>query len=258
MEILTTTFKAPSGVEYTIREQNGQDEEVLTNVGEANRGMSITNFMQAIIMSTSYKAGKLSIAETLNIPLLDRQAILLHSRIFSIGEVLEFKYKWPVENKPEEFEEYEYELDLREYLFENYDRESITPEEVEAKPKAIPLYPTEVKEFLTFNLRSGKKVRFHVANGHTELYLTKLRPVDQSRNTDFIARGLELEVDGKWERVTNFTLFSVKDMREIRKYVNDYDPVNNLTTNIENPKTGENIDIALLLLPDFFFPEEGV
>ena len=94
METLTHTFTAPSGIEYTIREQNGQDEEILTNVGEATRFMNINNFLQAILMGSSKKPNqKYTMEEILRIPLLDRQCILLQSRIFSIGEIMEFSYK---------------------------------------------------------------------------------------------------------------------------------------------------------------------
>ena len=65
--LLTHTFKAPSGTEYTIREQNGQDEEVLTNTGEIRRNMNINNFLQGIIMSSSKKDGKLSMEEILSL-----------------------------------------------------------------------------------------------------------------------------------------------------------------------------------------------
>lgn len=264
MEFLTTSFRAPSGIEYTIREQNGQDEEILTNVGETNKGMSMINFLQAIIMSTSKKPGKLTVAEVMNIPLLDRQVILLKSRIFSIGEDMEFKYRWPKEGDMDRYEEFEYVQDLNEYLFDSYDPEvyKADPESIDIqlanKPKVIPIYPLGDKHLLEFTLKSGKAIRFHLSDGHTEKYLFRVREADQTRNTDLIARGLELMVDGNWERVSNFSLFSLKDMREIRKLVNSYDPINNVTTTIENPITGVTQEISIFMIPDFFFPEEGV
>lgn len=257
LNVNTTTFTVPSGAQYTIREQNGQDEEVLTNVAEANRGMNITNFLQGIIMSSSYKNGKLSIKEVMDIPVLDRQCILIKSRIFSIGEELEFSYKWPKQGEDNKFEEFEYTQDLNEYLFDYANRENITEEELLEKPNAIPFYPGEVGG-IEHTLKSGKKIRFHVADGNTELSIFKMRAADQTRNTDLIMRGLELEVDGKWDRVTNFSLFTVKDMREMRKLVNAIDPMPNLVVDIENPNTSEHQEIPLMALSSFFFPEEDV
>lgn len=262
MEFLTHTFRAPSGVEYTIREQNGQDEEVLTNTAEVNKGMNITNFLQGIIMSSSKKNGKLSIQEVKDIPLLDRNALILQSRIFSIGQFMDFTYKWPMKDDPEKFEEFEYTQDLGEYLFSDYNPDTITPEEMEEKPKAVPFYPPYSGEmdgdFLVFTLASGKRISFKRTDGNAEIYLLRLRESDKTRNTDFFMRNLRLEVDGKWERVSNFSLFSVKDMREMRKLVNSYDPVSNLTTVIQNPNTNQYLELPILAMQDFFFPEEDV
>ena len=256
METLTHTFTAPSGIEYTIREQNGQDEEILTNVGEATRFMNINNFLQAILMGSSKKPNqKYTMEEILRIPLLDRQCILLQSRIFSIGEIMEFSYKWPVPNS-EALQKLEYEQDLNEFLLDYSNREGITEEELDAKPHALPFYPNPVDQALIFDLQSGKKIRFHLFDGNSELYVMRLPEVDRTRNTDIIARGLELQVEGKWDRVTNFSLFSTKDMRQLRKLVNDYDPTPSLETTIDNPITGEVILVPVMSFTDFFFPEE--
>lgn len=263
MEFLTTTFTAPSGTQYTIREQNGQDEEILTNTIEANRGMNITNFLQGIIMSTSKKDGKLTTAEVLDLPCLDRACIMLQSRIFSIGEELVFTHRWLEKGDPEKYQDVEYSQDLREFLFDDYGcKDTISPEElakaIQEKPKAIPFYPSTTDEYITLNLKSGKKARFKVSNGHTELYLLNLKESEQTRNSNLIARHLELQVDGKWERVFNFSLFSIKDMQEIRKAANAYDPVPDLTVNLCNPETGEFTEIPLFAISDFFFPEGDV
>lgn len=256
----TTTFTAPSGIEYTIREQNGQDEEVLTNVAEAKKYMTINNFLQGIIEKTSKKEGKLTIQEVLDIPWLDRQCILFNSRVFSLGEILEFTYKWPKENG-KGYTLFEYELDLNEYLFNYSKRDTITPEEIEAKPQAIPFYPVyplPQNNLFIFELSSGKKIRFKLLDGNAELFLIRLPIEEQSRNTEMIARSLELQVDGKWERVQNFSLFSVKDMRELRKHIAQVDPSFAPETEVANPSTEESLTINIHSIPDFFFPGEGV
>lgn len=260
MEFLTHTFVAPSGTEYTIREQNGQDEEVLTNMGEIKKGMNINNFLYGIIMKSSKKASKLSMEEILSIPLLDRSCILIQSRIFSIGENLEFTFQWPNNQNPDKPREFEYELNLHEYLFDDYSNpEAITEEMLLDKPKGIPFYPIRQEEkYYTFDLRSGKKIRFHLADGHSEMYIMKLSEDQKTRNTDLIMRGLELNVDGKWEKVFNFSLFSTKDMRELRKHVNSIDPSADLTTYVEDPETGASDEIPIMGLVSFFFPEEDV
>lgn len=260
MEFLTHTFVAPSGTEYTIREQNGQDEEVLTNMGEIKKGMNINNFLYGIIMKSSKKAGKLSMEEILSIPLLDRSCILIQSRIFSIGENLEFSFSWPNIQNPDKPREFEYELDLHEYLFEDYGNpEAVTEEMLSEKPKGIPFYPVrQDSKYYVFELRSGKKIRFYLADGHSEMYIMKLPDDQKTRNTDLIMRGLELQVEGKWERVFNFALFSTKDMRELRKHVNSVDPTADLTTTVTDPETGAQEEVPIMGLTSFFFPEGDV
>lgn len=260
MEFLTHTFVAPSGTEYTIREQNGQDEEILTNMGDIKKGMNINNFLQGIIVSSSKKAGKLSMQDVMDMPILDRSCILIQSRIFSIGETLEFEYSWPNPQNIEKPRKFEYELDLHEYLFDDYSKpEAITEEMLLEKPKGIPFYPIRQEEkYYTFDLRSGKKIRFHLANGHSEIYLMKLTDDQRTRNTDLIMRGLELNVEGNWEKVFNFSLFSTKDMRELRKYVNSIDPSADLSTPVQDPETGEVEEVSIMGLVSFFFPEEDV
>lgn len=256
MELNTFTFTAPSGKQYTIREQNGQDEEILTNVGEANRFMNINNFLQGIIMNTSFKEGKLSMQEVLDIPYLDRQCILIQSRIFSLGEIMEFTYKWPApDGKTQEFE---YEQDLNEFLFDYSNPEGISEATLLEKPHAIPFYPEGVEDYFYVSLPSGRSARFKPFNGESEIYVMKLSENARTRNSDMIARHLELEVDGKWERVFNFSLFSMKDMRELRKNINTFDPTPNTLTTINNPDTGEVQEINIMALPYFFFPEEDV
>jgi hypothetical protein len=68
-----------------------------------------------------------------------------------------------------------------------------------------------------------------------------------------VARELKLEVDDKFERVHNFSLFSVKDMAEIHKLVRTYDPPFMGLTDIEDPKTGASTSLPILGIPSFFF-----
>ena len=54
MEIRTFEFIAPSGFSYTIREQNGEDEEILSNRADARNLMNITKFIASIVVSTDF------------------------------------------------------------------------------------------------------------------------------------------------------------------------------------------------------------
>lgn len=255
----TLKFTAPSGHTYTIREQNGQDEEILTNVADVRNIMNITKFIQALIVDSSRKPGhKFTVDEILALPVLDRYTIIFQARIFSIGEILEFSYTWKDPQK-----EFEYEQDLREYLlpYEDICEGNITAEELskvlEEKPNAIPVYPVRGQEKgIEITLESGKRIKFDLLDGNGERYAVRLTDNQMTRNAEFLARNLHLEVEGKWDKVQNFSLFSRKDMAEMRSKIHAIDPSFTGYTDLTNPDTQETTKFPLLSTPAFFFPED--
>ena len=52
------TFTAPSGYEYTIREQNGADDDILSNPSEASTLINISRFIAGIVIDTNYTANR--------------------------------------------------------------------------------------------------------------------------------------------------------------------------------------------------------
>ena len=250
MELRTLTFVAPSGYEYTIREQNGEDEDILTNPREMRNLLHLSRYISAIVMD-SKPFGKLTFEKALELPLLDRYCILFNSRIFSIGNILEFSYEWTnVTNGVKH--EVRYEEDLNNYLF---DYSSVpSDEEVNAKPHASPFFldPSILESGQEFTLSSGKVVRWKVATSNSEQYLFKLTDEKRTGNAEIMARGLELLVENKWEKVTNFKLFSVKDMAEIRRQIKTYDPPFLGVSDIMNPDTGEVVQYPVMAAPGFF------
>jgi hypothetical protein len=84
----------------------------------------------------------------------------------------------------------------------------------------------------------------------------KLGMENISRNKDLIARNLRLKVEGNWEKVQNFKLFSVKDMAEMRKEISTMDPTFTGTTEIEDPITHNKTEISILAVPTFFYLTE--
>lgn len=256
MELRTITFKAPSGFTYSIREQNGEDEDILSNPREMRTLTHLARFIAAITVDTDFTSShKLTLNDALALPLLDRACILLQSRIFSIGETLEFSYTWELPDGSTKH--CEYEEDLTKYLFDDY---SVVPseEEMEAKPDAVPFYPDPaIIEGKEFTLASGKKVWWQAATNKSEQILFNMPEDKRTRNAELIARNLMLEVNGQLERVTNFSMFSVRDMAEIHKLVKTYDPYFMGLTEVENPITKEKIQYPVISAPGFFFLNEA-
>lgn len=252
----TFQFIAPSGYSYTIREENGEDEEILSNPANAKGLMNITNFISAIVVGTDYtKSGKLTVNDALDMPLLDRYTILFQSRVFSLGNEVDFTYTWPGDTTPTYYSQ-----DLHEMLLDYSD---IKEEEVNEKPNAIPFYPDRERcreinfKGYEYNLKSGKVIKFDLMDGNAEKALITLPVEKQTRNSDLIARNLHLLVGDRWERVERFHLFSIKDMAEIREIVSTIDPVFQGTTDIENPRTGEKAKYSIIGAPRFFFLTEA-
>lgn len=250
-------FTAPSGYKYTIREENGADEEVISNQAAVKTGDNINNFIQGIVVSTDFcESGKLSREDVLDLPVLDRYAILLNSRIFSLGNILEFTYSWPNELNPTYYEQ-----DLNDLLFEDYN--SISKVEEEKKPFAIPKYSdSELLRSIRFKnyevvLSTGKKVKFDFLTGRSEKEAFNLPDSAQTRNADLLLRNLSLFVNNKWDRVQEFSLFSRKEMAELRKVISTLDPIWNGMTDITNPKTNEVAYVSVFSQPRFFYPTEA-
>lgn len=265
IQLRKMAFTLPSGYSCEIREQNGEDEEVLSNPANIKNFMNINEFIAGIVIHTDFTAsGKLLVQDVMKLPLLDRAVILINSRIFSLGEELEFNYKWPRPENSKDQAEFTYTQNLKDYIFEDY---GVKPddEELKAKPDAVPYYlleedtnnPGKVK--LTdhkFTLSSGKEIMWDVATVESEQYLMKLGLDNISRNKDLIARNLRLNVDGNWEKVQNFKLFSVRDMAEMRKEILASDPSFMGTTDIEDPITHSKTQISILTVPTFFYLTE--
>ncbi len=253
-EILETRnfeFVTPSGHKVVIREQNGADDDILSNPVEASNLMNLSRFISSIVVKADYyENGKLTVDQAHSLPVLDRYAILFNSRIFSLGETLDFDYDWK-----ENGGKASYEQDLREFIFD-YSK-APTEEELMAKPNAIPFYPGE-KKIVDFEIttRSGKTLLFDLLTAKGEAWAANLPLEKQTRNVGLMARNLRLKVGDKYEAVSNFSMFSVKDMVDIRTVVNTYDPVFLGTTEIENPTTHEKIEVSVVAMSGFFYPGE--
>lgn len=246
------TFIAPSGFEYTIREQNGADDDILSNPSEARDLTNLSRFIASVVVDTDFTTNrKLSLEDAKRVPVLDRYCILFQSRMFSIGEEIDFEYDWGENNGGK----VGYTQDLNEFLF---DYSGIpTDSELNSKPSAIPFY-SNGKNITDIHIttHSGKEVMFDLMNGESEAYLLTLPLDKRTKNQELVARNLRLKVGERYEKVSDFSLFSLRDMVDIRKVVATYDPIFSGMTDVENPLTGEKAQINIIAIPGFFYPEE--
>ena len=245
----------PSGYTATIREQNGNDDDIISNQATARDLTNMNMFISSLVIETNLPfaiGGKLSIESVRKMLLRDKYFILFSSRIHSMGNDIKFTYDWG----SEEGGIVNYTDDLNNYI---WDYTKPVPEigEKDYYQYRIQAYNHDLayKPF-EHQLSSGKLIRFKHLDGHSELYLMKL-PIDQqTKNMELKARDLEQKIDGEWQKVENFMFFSKRDMAELHKIVGSLDPNFNGITELENPLTQEVIKFPIISAKDFFYPEE--
>ena len=169
MEFRTFRFTGPSGFEYEIREQNGADEDILSNLSDMKTLMNLTKFIAAIVIrTTATPNGKLTVDDALNLPVNDRYAIIFNSRIFSLGEEVEFEYDWGKENGGK----ITYGQDLHEFLF---DYGTHTLEEKGREPQYdgyVESFTEDWKQLDNYDNNASKTMNahLHVLEAYTLLY----------------------------------------------------------------------------------------
>jgi hypothetical protein len=249
----TVSLMTPSGFSVVIRQQNGDDDDVITNASTASDGTSINKFIAAIIVDSDITPkGTLSLPEVLEMKLCDKYFILLASRIFSLGQILKFDFQWENISGVTPYEE-----DLSKYIWDYAaGKFPLKPDdegyfEYRIKPHAF--QKDKTRELVT---RSGKKLKYSFVNGNGEKYLMNLPEESQSKNQELLARELYWWLEDRWTKVQNFRSFTPMDMADLRNDVNENDPTINLVTDLENPVTHVKIQYPIVGTTDFFFPRE--
>lgn len=255
----TISLTTPSGYKVVLRQQTGDDDDIISNASLSQDGTSINKFVASIVVDTDFNVtGRLSLEDILKMKLCDKYFILLSSRIFSLGQFLNFTYEWPTTPEhPVSLGPVEYTEDLSRYIWEYgikpFPLNPSDPDYFKHRIKPHRSGKATEKEIVT---SSGKKLRYTFMNGEGERYLLKLPPELESKNQELFARNLQLWLNDKWVKVENFKNFNPTDMAEIRKDIREEDPVNELTTELENPTTHEKIPYLIVGTQDFFFPRE--
>lgn len=249
-DILTLT--TPSGYEVTIRQQTGEDDDVLSNAKGTEDGSSSNKFIQGIVIHTNITTnGKFNLDDAVALKLCDKYFIMIASRIFSIGQVLKFEYQWDDLKVLTAYEE-----DLSLFIWEYGNTDKPFPELGSSEYFKYRIAPHKFgkDKDRELTLTSEKLIRYTFMNGSGERYLMQLPLDQQSVNAELRSRGLELKVGKNWVKVQSFKNFTPIDMMEIRKDVEDNDITTNLASELEHPKTGKKIEFPIVASTDFFYP----
>lgn len=245
-------FVTPSGYKVAIREQNGNDDDIISKVGNGSVD-GINLFIKGIIVGCELypEMKELTLEQVMKMKLRDKYVTLIQSRIFSLGNILHFEYDWKIPGQGK----LPYDEDLSEYI---WDYSKPFPKEEDSLYNKYKVQPykngAETEKFLV--LSSGKKVKYLYLNGYGEKYLLDKPEREITMNDEMKARFLHLEVNGDYIRVENFKDFNPRDMIQLRADIRECDDRTEGLTDIENPMTGASLSLPLLGIMDFFFPRE--
>jgi hypothetical protein len=241
-----STFTGPSGKIFELREQNGEDDDLLSKMG-LNNGKEIiiiNQFLAGVILSID-GAKPVTPEMVKHLLLRDKYAAFIHSRIFSLGDKLRFEYSFDSTKPPAEYEE-----DLTQYIWD-YSKEFPANDSELYNPQRIRPYNNQ--EGLIEVITDHNTYRLDYIDGNGEDYLFKLEV--HVINAELTARNLKVKTqEDKFELVKNYKEISSRELAYIRKAVKELDPVPQVNISIEHPTTGEAIEMPLLAIRDFSFP----
>lgn len=250
-----TSFYLPSGYECIIREHNGEDDETLTTESNILNGTSVHRYIANIIQYHGFYGPGVSLNQVKEMPIRDLYTILIQSRMFSIGEIIEFEYKFSEdEDDAQLFRE-----DIRRYIHTYEDEEFPKEGDKDYDPyKLTPYVDNPYEEDIIIKLSSGKEVILNYAKGKAETHMALLKPDKRNINQELKARDIRFKLPNfeDYKTVISFSVFSKRDMNEIRKALLQVDPPLSIITDIEDPKNGEVHEVNVAGLPDFFFPRD--
>jgi|SRR6478609_5110199 len=246
----TLDFTLPSGNTLRIREQNGEDDDILSKVKDNRDGSAMHNFIAQIILELNGQAVKLTAAEVAKWKLRDKYFTLFKSRKFSLGDLVIFDHKF-MDGTTIGFEE-----NLTQY---DYDYSTLSVKSMPKKGESgynsllAQPYPNG-KDSIEHTLTSGKKIMYDFMTGVYEGETLTRDEATMSINDKLRYRKFKLFHEGKWEVIERFNMFTSREMHEIRTHLEVNDPDFTLTSVVKNPDTGMNETISLLMVQDFFFP----
>lgn len=239
----------PSGNTVVIRQQNGEDDGILSNVFNVNKGIAMSAFLSNIIIDSSFTPrGTMTVEEVLNLRIADAYFMMIASRIFSLGQLLNFEYKWDGLPEPQPYEE-----DLNLFI---WDYSKPFPSEVTDsdyfKYRIKPI-SKETKRELTLNPK-GRLVRYSFMTLASEQFLLRLPDEKKSSNSELLAGNLEENIKGEWVKVENFKFFSSYEMAQMRNDLSINDPALDIISEIKHPSKDTTVLYPIFGSPDFFYP----
>ena len=250
-QINKVTKMVPSGFTVDLKEQTGEDEDVLSRMGDIEEGISYTKFLSRIIVGSNLDNKKNFTTEEINEwPAVDKYFCLLESRIFSLGHKLDFVYKCQNDKCGKETNMDE---DLRKYTHDlSEGNPSKTDPDYAYKPKLFK--EPNTKTFYS-TLSNGKEIKWDILTSSGELKNIKKNRDELNRSDEFRARNLAYKAEsGEWVTISNFKMFTSRIMSELREKIRTKEFEWDLTMQCKCPHCSKIGELMILNVPTFFFP----
>ena len=241
-------YTLPSGATVSFREANANDEGILTMQGYKQTNTHITRYLQSVIIGYMGKPKKLTLEEINKWGLSDKYYSLLLSRVINFGPELNFKWQFSGEPNPLDFT-----IDLNEYLLAKDRLDGINEDGIKA-PK---LYPNGLEKTFDFTSSSGREFKWSLIDTNAEIVVANKKPQDISILDLFKTRKLQINLNGQgdWITLEDFSIISIKESRELRNQIKEWDSSFDMEVEIIHPTDpGKNEYMPLPGIPDFLVP----
>lgn len=241
----THTVYLPSGKVVDIRENNGDDEEELSKLGNALANRSINKFLANIIIKDHDNPNKPLMDDLEEWFMKDIDYLLFKQRILNLGPEMHFTN---ICNNEHCKKRSEYDEDLGEF-----DTDFKNPPEEYRSNQITPLPLGKQREH-TFEVPSKKSCKFHILTGKLEKRALDIPQESRNQNTDIYLRDFQVMNETKWLPCLNMKIFSSRDMAVIRAMIDKYDQrflpqVEFTCKHCQQPHM-----VGLFMMQSFFYP----
>ena len=252
-ELLKEKVTLPHGIEITLREATGEDEDLMSKVANVKDGTSLPAYLSRVIVDPV-----LSIEDIMFWPIASKYYAMLKARMVSLGTELDFKYPF-VNPKTNREEEVPVSVDLKAYDADLASYFKLTSKE--SKEEFInSLGMDQIKPYPTLNKEQeftmdGKKFKWDLLDSYGEQLSMKIEDDELSINDELRLRNLRIYHEDRWITIENFSSFTSRQMSKIRTEMRNKEVKFNMDLMIKNPfNERKPVVISLIALPDFFYP----
>lgn len=249
----TETVYLPDGFIVTIRERNGDDEDILSKVKDNKDNTAINNFLASIITEP-----KLTPKQIGEMKIKNKYYLLFRSRMQSLGAKVVFKHTFTGDEDKTKEAFFDEDLPNWDWDFSKpYIDFPFKPENPGYFKYKCKPYPdgTREQDMFESSTTSGKKYRMKYLTGDGETKTLKKQQNELSINDKLRVRDFQIQMSsGAWQTIERFNMLSSRDMAEIRTKLEEMDSPFDLMVETVNPLTGSQEFISMFLKEDFFFP----